>query len=70
MPPFGAGIAGSEALVCEPQEHAKAVTAAYKYPRKIEFIDALPKTVSGKIRRVEVRLALRPRRFSAAISRT
>ena len=37
------------------QEHVKSVTAPYKYPRKIEFVDALPKTVSGKIRRVELR---------------
>jgi acyl-coenzyme A synthetase/AMP-(fatty) acid ligase len=33
----------------------KCVTAPYKYPREIEFVDALPKTVSGKIRRVELR---------------
>ena len=33
----------------------KRVTAPYKYPREIEFVDALPKTVSGKIRRVELR---------------
>jgi acyl-coenzyme A synthetase/AMP-(fatty) acid ligase len=46
---------GSPALVRELQEHAKAVTAPYKYPREIEFLDALPKTRSGKIRRVELR---------------
>ena len=33
----------------------KQVTAPYKYPREIEFVDSLPKTVSGKIRRVELR---------------
>jgi acetyl-CoA synthetase len=33
----------------------KAVTAPYKYPRQIEFVPELPKTVSGKIRRVELR---------------
>ena len=33
----------------------KKVTAPYKYPRKIEFVDVLPKTVSGKIRRIELR---------------
>jgi acyl-coenzyme A synthetase/AMP-(fatty) acid ligase len=49
------GFTGSEALVRELQEHVKNVTAPYKYPRKIEFVDALPKTVSGKIRRVELR---------------
>jgi medium-chain acyl-CoA synthetase len=37
------------------QDHVKRVTAPYKYPRAIEFVDALPKTVSGKIRRVELR---------------
>jgi acyl-coenzyme A synthetase/AMP-(fatty) acid ligase len=33
----------------------KRTTAPYKYPREIEFVDELPKTVSGKIRRVELR---------------
>ncbi|XP_059167992.1 acyl-coenzyme A synthetase ACSM3, mitochondrial-like isoform X2 [Physella acuta] len=42
-------------LVLELQNHVKKSTAPYKYPRKIEFIDELPKTVSGKIRRVELR---------------
>lgn len=37
------------------QEHVKALTAPYKYPRRIEFVDGLPKTTSGKIRRVELR---------------
>ncbi|RAK21230.1 acetyl-CoA synthetase [Anoxybacillus vitaminiphilus] len=37
------------------QEHVKQLTAPYKYPRKIEFVDDLPKTASGKIRRVELR---------------
>jgi len=49
------GIEASDALAVELQEHVKRVTAPYKYPRKIEFIDELPKTVSGKIRRVELR---------------
>ena len=44
-----------DALVRELQEHVKRVTAPYKYPREIEFVDGLPKTVSGKIRRVELR---------------
>ena len=39
----------------ELQEHCKKVTAPYKYPRKIEFVDTLPKTVSGKIQRVKLR---------------
>jgi acyl-coenzyme A synthetase/AMP-(fatty) acid ligase len=45
----------SEELVNEIQEHCKSETAPYKYPRDIEFIDELPKTASGKIRRVELR---------------
>ncbi len=44
-----------DALVKELQEHVKEVTAPYKYPRVIEFVDELPKTISGKIRRVEIR---------------
>ncbi len=49
------GHTGSDELVRELQDHTKRVTAAYKYPRKIEFVTSLPKTVSGKIRRVELR---------------
>lgn len=45
----------SDALIKELQNHVKKVTAPYKYPRIIEFTDALPKTISGKIRRVEIR---------------
>jgi len=44
-----------DALVKEIQEHVKTVTAPYKYPRIIEFVDELPKTISGKIRRVQIR---------------
>ena len=39
----------------ELQEHVKRETAPYKYPRIIEFVEELPKTISGKIRRVEIR---------------
>lgn len=42
-------------LVKELQNHVKHTTAPYKYPRVIEFVDELPKTISGKIRRVEIR---------------
>jgi len=49
------GFSASESLVVELQEHVKRVTAPYKYPRRIEFVAGLPKTVSGKIRRVELR---------------
>ena len=45
----------SEELKKEIQNHVKKVTAPYKYPRVIEFVDELPKTISGKIRRVEIR---------------
>jgi acetyl-CoA synthetase len=45
----------SEELKKEIQNHVKSVTAPYKYPRIIEFVDELPKTISGKIRRVEIR---------------
>ena len=44
-----------DALVKELQQHVKRETAPYKYPRIIEFVDELPKTISGKIRRVEIR---------------
>ncbi|MFE8704174.1 acyl-CoA synthetase MbcS [Cytobacillus sp. FJAT-54145] len=42
-------------LIKNLQEHVKELTAPYKYPRKIEFLSELPKTTSGKIRRVELR---------------
>lgn len=44
-----------DALKKELQDHVKKVTAPYKYPRIVEFVPALPKTISGKIRRVEIR---------------
>lgn len=44
-----------EELVKEIQNHVKRVTAPYKYPRVVEFVDELPKTISGKIRRVAIR---------------
>jgi acyl-coenzyme A synthetase/AMP-(fatty) acid ligase len=49
------GHDGSPALARELQEHVKALTAPYKYPRIVEFADALPKTPSGKIKRGELR---------------
>ena len=45
----------SDALVAELQAHAKAQIAPYKYPREIEFVEALPKTATGKLRRSELR---------------
>ena len=52
---LAAGCEASDALVAELQAHVKRSTAPYKYPRRIEFVKELPKTVSGKIRRVELR---------------
>lgn len=45
----------SDELAKELQDHVKKVTAPYKYPRIVEFVDELPKTISGKIRRVQIR---------------
>ena len=44
-----------DALIKELQDYVKKETAPYKYPRVMEFVDELPKTISGKIRRVEIR---------------
>jgi acetyl-CoA synthetase len=44
-----------EQLIKDIQKHVKSVTAPYKYPRVIEFVDELPKTISGKIKRVDIR---------------
>lgn len=50
-----AGYAGDDGLVKALQDHCKALTGPYKYPRRIEFVADLPKTASGKIRRRELR---------------
>ena len=50
-----AGTEGTDELKTEIQEYVKAHTAPYKYPRIVEFVSELPKTTSGKIRRVEIR---------------
>lgn len=52
---LAAGHSPSDELAKALQDHVKATTAPYKYPRRIEFVDSLPKTVSGKIRRKELR---------------
>ena len=49
------GYKPTDSLINELQEHVKEVTAPYKYPRIIEFVQALPKTISGKIKRIELR---------------
>jgi 2-aminobenzoate-CoA ligase len=46
---------GSDEMVAELQAHAKDEIAPYKYPREIEFVEALPKTATGKLRRSELR---------------
>jgi len=50
------GYSPSDALVRELQEFVRNHTAPYKYPRKVEFIDELPKTISGKIKRKELKM--------------
>jgi acyl-coenzyme A synthetase/AMP-(fatty) acid ligase len=52
---LASGYEPSDELVKDIQDHCKRVTAPYKYPRAVEFTDELPKTASGKIRRVELR---------------
>ncbi|MCL2186020.1 MAG: AMP-binding protein, partial [Treponema sp.] len=49
------GFSASDELIRELQNHVKHVTAPYKYPRIIEFVSELPKTISGKIKRVDIR---------------
>ena len=49
------GYEPTDALKKELQNHVKHVTAPYKYPRIVEFVDELPKTVSGKIQRARLR---------------
>jgi len=49
------GYEPSDQLAKDIQKHVKKITAPYKYPRLIEFIDELPKTLSGKIKRGELR---------------
>ena len=49
------GFAGGDALTCELQDWVKTRTAPYKYPRVIDYVGALPKTVNGKVRRAAIR---------------
>jgi acetyl-CoA synthetase len=49
------GFSPSDELTRELQNHVKKLTAPYKYPRIVEYVNELPKTTSGKIRRVEIR---------------
>jgi 2-aminobenzoate-CoA ligase len=52
---LASNASASDALVAELQTHAKSRIAPYKYPREIEFVEALPKTATGKLRRSELR---------------
>ena len=52
---LSAGFEPSPELVKDIQNHVKRVTAPYKYPRIVEFLPELPKTISGKIKRAEIR---------------
>jgi len=51
------GFSASDALAREIQEHVRSQLSAYAYPRLVEFVDELPKTLTGKIRRIELRQA-------------
>jgi 2-aminobenzoate-CoA ligase len=52
---LAAAAEASDALVAALQAHVKAEIAPYKYPRQIEFVEALPKTATGKLQRSELR---------------
>ena len=52
---LAAGFEPSDALTKEIQDHVKRTTAPYKYPRVVEYVTELPKTISGKILRRELR---------------
>ena len=52
---LAAGVVGDAAAVKRLQDHVKAVIAPYKYPRRVEFCDGLPKTATGKIQRFRLR---------------
>lgn len=56
---LASGVEPSDELTKELQDHVKRVTAPYKYPREIHYVTSLPKTISGKIRRNDLRDQLR-----------
>ena len=58
---LAAGVAGDDALAASLQAHVKARIAPYKYPRRIAFLDALPRTPTGKVQRTHLR-AMNPAR--------
>ena len=59
------GVAATEATAAEIKDHVRERHSKYAYPREIEFVDDLPKTLTGKIRRVELREAERERKKAA-----
>jgi len=59
---LGQGHTGSDDLATEIQAFVRERHSAYAYPREIEFVDDLPKTLTGKIRRIELREAERQRK--------
>lgn len=59
------GHVGSDALTTMLQDHVKKTTAPYKYPREIRYVETLPKTISGKIRRTELRAQLVAEKLTA-----
>jgi acyl-coenzyme A synthetase/AMP-(fatty) acid ligase len=61
------GVSGTSELAAELQAHVRRVTAPYKYPREVEFVAELPKTVSGKIKRYELRAREQARRPGGAV---
>ena len=62
---LGAGVEGEDALVERIQKHVRERYAAYAYPREVEFVAELPKTLTGKIRRIELRHAEEERKKGA-----
>jgi acyl-coenzyme A synthetase/AMP-(fatty) acid ligase len=60
---LAAGRPGSEELAAELQTHTRELTAPYKYPRQVFFVEELPKTISGKIRRSQLREELAAGKF-------
>jgi acyl-coenzyme A synthetase/AMP-(fatty) acid ligase len=60
------GTEKNDDLIARLQEHVRDTYAAYAYPREIEFVDELPKTLTGKIRRIELRQAEMDRKKGAA----
>jgi acetyl-CoA synthetase len=63
---LASGVEGTDALKDKIKEHVKESYAAYAYPREVEFVDDLPKTLTGKIRRIDLRQAEQERKRDQA----